>query len=326
MNPDPAVAASKGLTAFIEDLAMHGSTPLFMPRSSGPLRRLILCAAVVLAVLVWSTAKAPSANAQETKPPPSPALPALPTLPALPAAPADPAKPASAGDRSPTFEITIGAKADADAAKAEPVAPGANAPAKDAGPAARTVTVKKGGKTVTVTGLADDREYDSFGELMHQEPALAAMIVAIVAIVFLAPVLAIALIVGYRLRKARMQNDTMLKLAERGIVATPAGLAAVAGTPAAAAMAAPDTTAKDLRGRSAWSDLRKGVVMTAIGLALTAHSMLDDGTQNVVGLVLLFLGIGYGVLWWFEQRQLAAMTAAAGFRSGRGPGDAGNGT
>ena len=91
-------------------------------------------------------------------------------------------------------------------------------------------------------------------------------------------------------------------------------------------MAAADTTAKDLRARSAWSDLRKGVVMTAIGLALTAYSMLDDRTPNILGLVLLFLGIGYGVLWWFEQRQLGTMTAGTAIRSGRGPGDAGNGT
>jgi hypothetical protein len=34
--------------------------------------------------------------------------------------------------------------------------------------------------------------------------------------------------------------------------------------------------------------------------------MLDDGTPNLVGLVFLFLRIGYAVLWYFEDRQLAA--------------------
>jgi hypothetical protein len=31
--------------------------------------------------------------------------------------------------------------------------------------------------------------------------------------------------------------------------------------------------------------------------------MLDDGTANGFGLILLFVGIGYGVLWHFEERQ-----------------------
>ena len=304
---------------------MLGLPNLFLRPASGALRRPILCAAVVLAVSIGFAAKAPMAGAQETKAPAAPALPSLPPLPPLPAAPADAAKQAPAGERRPSFEITIDAKADADAAKAAPDAAAASAPAKDAAPAERSVTVKKGGKTVTVTGIPGDREYDSFGELVHNEPALATMIVAIVAIVFFAPVLAIALIIGYRMRKARMQNETMLKLAERGIVATPEGLAAVGANPSASALAAAGDAAKGLRVRAAWSDLRKGVVMTAIGLALTAHGMLDDRTPNVLGLVLLFLGIGYGVLWWFEQRQIGASTAAAGIASGRGPGDAGSG-
>jgi hypothetical protein len=63
--------------------------------------------------------------------------------------------------------------------------------------------------------------------------------------------------------------------------------------------------AKALRTHAAWSDLRKGVILGAIGLALTFFSMLDDGTPNSVGLVFLFLGIGYTVLWYFEDRQLA---------------------
>jgi len=300
---------------------MHGSPTLFTPRTSGPLRRLILCAAVVLAVAVWSASKTPSANAQETRPPAAPAQPAPPPLPPLPApasVPAEPAKPAPAGDRKPTFAITI--NADADAAKAAP-----DAADKDARPVERTVTVKKGGKTVTVTGIPGDREFDSVGEMAHMEPALAAMIVAIVAVVFFAPVLAIALVIGYRMRKARMQNETMLKLAERGIVISPDAVAAVGGNPAASAMAtAVGATARDLRVRAAWSDLRKGVVMTAIGLALSFYSMLEDGTPNIFGLVLLFLGVGYGALWWFEQRHVGTAPAGTGIPPVKGPGDVGN--
>lgn len=40
----------------------------------------------------------------------------------------------------------------------------------------------------------------------------------------------------------------------------------------------------------------------AAGLALVFWSMLDDGSPNSVGMVLLFLGIGYCVLWYLEGR------------------------
>ena len=45
--------------------------------------------------------------------------------------------------------------------------------------------------------------------------------------------------------------------------------------------------------------------MGAIGLGLTLYSLFEDRSPNGVGLVLLFLGIGYVVLWWFEERQMA---------------------
>ena len=63
------------------------------------------------------------------------------------------------------------------------------------------------------------------------------MVVAIVTVVFLAPVLAIALILWYRMRKARMLNETMLKLAEKGIVPSADALEALAGGKQAAAVA-----------------------------------------------------------------------------------------
>jgi hypothetical protein len=39
--------------------------------------------------------------------------------------------------------------------------------------------------------------------------------------------------------------------------------------------------------------------------------MFDDGSPNGLGLVLLFVGIGYIVLWWFEERQVAPKTISA---------------
>ena len=60
--------------------------------------------------------------------------------------------------------------------------------------------------------------------------------------------------------------------------------------------------ARALQRRAVWSDLRKSVILGGIGLGLTLFSMLDDGTPNSVGLVLLFVGVGYGLLWHFEGR------------------------
>jgi hypothetical protein len=137
-------------------------------------------------------------------------------------------------------------------------------------------------------------------------------------------VLAIALILGYRMRKARMLNETMLKLAEKGVVPPAEALSALAGNPAGAIAAAPSAApiyeqAKQIRRRAAWSDLRKGVIMGGIGLGLTFFSMFDDGTPNGLGLVLLFVGIGYMVLWWFEERQIAPPANGTGSRSGAAP-------
>ena len=39
--------------------------------------------------------------------------------------------------------------------------------------------------------------------------------------------------------------------------------------------------------------------------------MFDDRSPNWIGLVLLFLGIGYVFLWYFEDRQIAAAPASA---------------
>jgi len=148
---------------------------------------------------------------------------------------------------------------------------------------------------------------------VQDAPWLAGLVFLSTLLVFLVPLLIVVLLIWYKLRKNRIANETMLKLAERGVVPPAAAMDAVAsgtaGSVAAAATAPappPGMPAYEqvryVRRRAVWSDLRKGVILLAIGLGLSFWSILDDGTANSVGLVLLFLGLGYCALWFFEDR------------------------
>jgi hypothetical protein len=107
------------------------------------------------------------------------------------------------------------------------------------------------------------------------------------------------------MRKARLLNETMLKLAEKGIVPSADALDALAGGKQAAVVAPYYEQAKQVQRRAAWSDLRKGVLMSGFGLAQSVYSLLEDREPNGLGLVLLFVGLGFIVLWWFEERRFA---------------------
>ena len=230
-------------------------------------------------------------------------------------------------------DVTKSAKDVADAAKeaaaeAKAAAKEAAQVAKDAADAADApgnITIDRHGirieegdsgsgkrKRVTVGLGGPDREYDSFEQFVHEDRGLAFMVVGIVFIVFLTPVLIAGLLIWYKLRKNRMLNDTMIQLAEKGVAPTPEMLQALhSGRTASAAnsMIARSGVVeqvKAIRSQAAWSDLRKGVILVAVGLSFVAYSMFDDRSPNWIGLVLLFLGIGYGFLWYFEDRQLAA--------------------
>ena len=176
------------------------------------------------------------------------------------------------------------------------------------------IYIEKGGKKIRIEGLGGaDREYDSFEEFVRKAPRVAVMFFITLMVLFLLPLLVVVLLVWYKLRKNRLANETMLKLAERGVVPPAAAMeAAAAGTAASVvAAAAPPPAApayeqvRDLRRRVVWSDLRKGVILTAIGIGLNFWSMFDDATANGFGLVLIFVGIGYCVLWFFEDRTSA---------------------
>jgi hypothetical protein len=163
----------------------------------------------------------------------------------------------------------------------------------------------RGAPHVTVGG----HEYDSFETFVEQAPWIAGLVFMTTALVFLVPLVVIILVIWYKMRRTRMMNETMLKLAERGVVPAGEAMQAIAnGRPEPALQSGPATAplyeqAQSLRKRAAWSDLRKGVIIGAIGFAMTAYSMLDDGSPNGLGLVLLFVGLGFVVLWYLEDRQ-----------------------
>jgi hypothetical protein len=264
------------------------------------LRRVVLGAAIVLglAVALPGTHHAVDATtlviaqavaASADTPPATPAAPAAPKA----GVPADaPDEPTATPGRDPSSEITIDH---------------------------RGITVQKGGKRVNVHGFGADREYDSFQDFVNDSPWLAAIVFLTVLMVFLTPLLIVSLLIWYKIRKTRMQNDTLLKLAEKGVV-PPAEAMESLSAPAATSAAVPRSVAplyeqaRQLQRRAAWSDLRKGVILVSIGLAFTFYSMLDDGTPNWIGLILLFLGIGYSVLWFFEDRHAAPVPRDAGMR------------
>ncbi|MEP7275946.1 MAG: DUF6249 domain-containing protein [Betaproteobacteria bacterium] len=198
-----------------------------------------------------------------------------------------------------------------DAAKAPEHAPDADAEARSGDRTGTDVTidrhgirVDKGRKHVTVQAFGGDREYDSFESFVQDAPWLAGLVFLVVLMVFLVPLLIIVLLIWYKLRKNRMQNETMLKLAEKGVVPPAEAMAALdaSGVPSGPTTTPLYEQAKQIRQRAVASDLRKGVIMLAAGLALSLWSILDDGSANSVGMVLLFVGIGYCVLWFVEDR------------------------
>ena len=216
---------------------------------------------------------------------------------------------------TPALAQTAAPPAKAKAAK--PAAPEAAPDAESTDSAEAKVGVTIGSdKKVVVSTFGHKDEYDSFADFIDQAPWIAGLVFLVVTLIFLAPLLVIVLVIWYKMRKNRMLNETMLKLAEKGVVPPAEALEALAGNRAAESLHTGTATAplyeqaKALRKRNSWSDLRKGVIMAAVGFGLQAWSILDDGTANGIGLVLLFVGLGYIVLWFFEERQPAPRSDA----------------
>jgi hypothetical protein len=222
-------------------------------------------------------------------------------------------------------------------------------PSKAADPAA-DVTTPPASATVTITGsVSDDAKtdsdstpkknpsrkrghiqfgddsFDSFNDAIHTAPWVIGLAFLIAGSFLLTPVFLLIGIIWYKLRKTRLQNEAVLQLAERGVMAPAQAVDAIMSgvTPESAAASAPPLQAASAaapvyqqaviaRRRAVWSDLRRGVILIALGLSFVFYSILDSGSANWVGLVLLFLGVGYTLLWWFEDRHLQSRNSGVG--------------
>jgi hypothetical protein len=230
--------------------------------------------------------------------------------------------PAGTAREQPAGWQIVGDARAADPAPASPGAkPDADAPAGgakvDAG-----ITIDERGVRIGKLGrdapqvTVGEHEYDSFEAFVEQAPWIAGLVFMTTAFVFLVPLLVIILVIWYKMRRTRMMNETMLKLAERGVVPPGEAMQAIAEGRAGPAIESGPATrplhdqARTLRKRAAWSDLRKGVIMGAIGLGLSVRSLFDGESPHGLGLVLLFVGLGFVVLWYFEERRAAGRDGA----------------
>ena len=175
--------------------------------------------------------------------------------------------------------------------------------------------------------IEEDPDFQSFNGVMRTAPWIVGLVFLVVGSIFLTPVILLIGIIWYKLRKTRLQNEAWLKLAEKGIappaqavdaVASGTSLgpesipAAAAGTPAGQVYQQTKATVR----RVVWSDLRKGILLSAAGVAMVLYFMIERGTASWLGLVLLFVGVGYLALWWLEDRRLERRDASGSPGSG----------
>jgi hypothetical protein len=211
----------------------------------------------------------------------------------------------AAGDAKPAAAADSASDADDDAEDATP------APRKRHHGATVGITVDDDDK-VRVSGMgAANGHYDSFESFARSAPWMAGVAFLGLTLFFMVPLAIIVLLIWYKMRKNRMLNETMLKLAEKGVMPPAEAMAALGATPAPAASAASPVAAslyeqaRAIRGQRTWSDLRRGVILGAVGLGFQAYSLFESGEANWLGLTLMFLGGGYILLWFFEERQHA---------------------
>ena len=235
---------------------------------------------------------------------------------------------AAADDKAKAaVEAPSKAAADPTATVAPPtatVAPPAATAEADATQAKPDSTERKRGRRGSPRVRIGDDDFESFNEALHTAPWVVGLAFLVAGSILLTPVFLLIGIIWYKLRKTRLQNEAVLQLAERGAIApaqaadavmsgvTPEAAVAATAAPLAASTTAPVYQQVVIsRRRAVWSDLRKGVILSAIGLAFVFYWMVEHGSASWVGLVLMFLGVGYILLWWFEDRHLKRQETGA---------------
>ena len=187
----------------------------------------------------------------------------------------------------------------------------ANANGRGTGDGGDPIVRRRGNNHAEIAALGQDRKFDSFEQFIKDAPWLAGLVLVTVLLVLILPLLIGVLLFWYKMRKNRMANETLLKLAERGLAPSFAGVDAVASGNTAAfaeAASAPRGNAPvyehvpPVQRGAMWSDMRKAVTLSCVGLGLTAYSILDDGSPTGIGPVFLFVGLSYGLLWFLENR------------------------
>jgi hypothetical protein len=111
------------------------------------------------------------------------------------------------------------------------------------------------------------------------------IVVVALLVTFGMPVCIVLMVLTYRMRKAQLTHDTMLKLAEKGVPIPPELLA----TPMAA-----------LPPGGAASDLKVGIVLLAAGAGISLFFLEMNGPVSL-GAVPALMGIGYLVAWRVEK-------------------------
>ena len=104
-----------------------------------------------------------------------------------------------------------------------------------------------------------------------------------VVLIFGTPVIIVSAILSYRWRRARQLNETIVRLAEKGLPIPPELFVEV-----------------KTKGKS---PLRTGVILVAVGAGLVCFSasMYNEFPWGI-GMIPLLMGIGYLIVWKLENR------------------------
>jgi Domain of unknown function (DUF6249) len=102
------------------------------------------------------------------------------------------------------------------------------------------------------------------------------VMIAMTAITFgiAAPIMMLVAILWYKLKQTERLHDIALKLAEKGQSVPP----------------------EIFRGEMPYSDFRRGIVLLALGIALTI-ALVQLKAPWAFGLIPLFMGLGYLLVW-----------------------------